>query len=160
MLPLFPPPQCGSSDLTHALIICPEKLAGDKHPIMALYPVPSALFQMTAFITKRFENQMTLACPHYKILLLICFFLSCVPFVLNPFFFSASLFVFNGVDSTVRWSTLTEISWSQDSLGLQQISCFWTSVCHLMLLLQSQHICFPCLKESGLEIFFFFFFFT
>lgn len=69
---------------------------------MALYPVPSALFQMTAFITKHFENQMTLARPHYYILLLICFFLSVVPFVFNPLFFSAGLFVFNRVDSGVR----------------------------------------------------------
>lgn len=95
MLPLFPPPQCGSSDLTHALIICPEKLARDKHPIMALYPVPSALFQMTAFRTEHFENQMRLARPHYYILLLICviFLIHCLSCLLSLLSRLVSLFL-------------------------------------------------------------------
>lgn len=70
-LPVFPPPQCGSSVPTHALIICSEKLARDKNPIMALRPVPSASIPITILITELFENRMNTA------LLLLLNFLIC-----------------------------------------------------------------------------------
>lgn len=86
-LPLFPPPQCGSSNPTHALIICPEKLAGDKHPIMALHPVPSASFhsfQITALITKLFRKTGWI--PHF-----FCFFFI---FLFRQFSLSVALYYF------------------------------------------------------------------
>lgn len=48
----FPPPRCSSNITIHALIICPENLAEDKHPIMICSLVLSAFFQLAAPITE------------------------------------------------------------------------------------------------------------
>lgn len=134
-LPLFPPPQCGPSNPTHALIICPEKLAGDKHPIMALHPVPSASFQITALITGLFENSEWV--PLFFLLravgLFCCFFFLFL-LVLHPLPFSLQVFSLwhtlcwhrHSVlyHTKVRWSMLTEISWPQLSLALWRINAF------------------------------------
>lgn len=128
-LPLFPPPQCGSSNPTHALIICPEKLAGEKHPIMALHPVPSASFQITALITELFERKMNPALRHLLHFLLWAVFFSLSLFFLphpslSPRVWCQHCWLSRSVlyHANVRWGMPTDISWSQVSLVLWQIN--------------------------------------
>lgn len=129
-LPLFPPPQCGPSNPTHALIICPEKLARDKHPIIALHPVPSASFQITALITDLFENRMNPALLPLLLLLFLIWplFLSILPShpLWSPNFSVWCKHCWHSrsvrYHANIRWSMLTDISWSQVSLILWQIN--------------------------------------
>lgn len=120
-LPLFPPPQCGSSNPTHALIICPEKLAGDKHPIMALHPVPSASFQITTLITKLFLLLLSSSSPSsFSFLSIFLPYPSWSPSfsIWCKHSWRSRLVLYH---AKVRWSMLTDISWSQVSLVLWQM---------------------------------------
>lgn len=61
-LPMFPPPQCGSSNPTHALIIYPEKIGREQASNYGFAPCSQHL------ITELFENRMN---PTLLLLLLL-----------------------------------------------------------------------------------------
>lgn len=87
-------PRLGSSNLTHALIICPEKLA--EPPIMVLHPVPpSSPPQITALITELFENRIN---PPSRILFSLLFGQEVVVFFLDK--------VFLFLSSVLTWTWL------------------------------------------------------